>query len=114
MAELDRLIAEWTTRGSSEGILEVLHHGGVPAGRVYTAADMVGDPHFAARDAIVSLTHDILGTFPMQNVAPRLSATPGAVRSLGPTLGQHNAEVYGQLLQMDSSVLARLDSEGVI
>jgi formyl-CoA transferase len=114
MDELDRLVAKWTTSGMSEDILDMLHEGGVPAGRIYTAADMVDDPHFAARKAIVTLAHDVLGEFPMQNVAPRLSATPGEVRSLGPTLGQHNDEVYGQLLQMDSDTRARLGAEGVI
>lgn len=114
MAELDDVIAKWTIGNNSEEILEMLHQAGVPAGRIYTAADMVDDPHFVARDAIVRLTHDVLGEFPMQNVAPRLSATPGSVRSLGPALGQHNAEVYGQLLQMDSTTLARLSTEGVI
>lgn len=114
MIELDHLIAKWTTGSSAENILELLHQGGVPAGRIYTAEDMLEDPHFAARNAIVRLTHDILGDFPMQNVAPRLSATPGSVRSLGPALGQHNAEVYGQLLQMDSASLMRLTADGVI
>lgn len=114
MDELDRMIAKWTTSSCSEDILEILHQGGVPAGRIYTAEDMVADPHFAARNAIVKLTHEVLGEFPMQNVAPRLSATPGRVRSLGPALGQHNDEVYGQLLQMDSATMTRLNSEGVI
>ncbi|MET0451859.1 MAG: CoA transferase [Mycobacterium sp.] len=114
MAELDGLIAKWTTSGTSDEVLETLHRGGVPAGRIYTAEDMVGDPHYAARNAIVTLTHDVLGEFPMQNVVPQLSATPGRVRSLGPTLGQHNAEVYGQLLQMDSTRLTQLTTEGVI
>ena len=114
MDELDRMIAKWTASSCSEDILKILHQGGVPAGRIYTAEDMVADPHFAARNAIVKLTHDVLGEFPMQNVAPRLSATPGRVRSLGPVLGQHNAEVFGRLLQMDSATLTRLSSEGVI
>ena len=114
MDELDRMIAKWTTSAPSDDILDLLHEGGVPAGRIYTAADMLDDPHFAAREAIVRMTHDVLGEFPMQNVAPRLSASPGGVRSLGPTLGQHNAEVYGQLLQMDSDRLTLLSAEGTI
>lgn len=114
MDELDRIIAKWTASSPTEDVLTILHEGGVPAGRIYTAEDMIDDPHFAARNAIVTLTHDVLGEFPMQNVAPKLSVTPGSVRSLGPTLGQHNAEVYSQLLQMDSKTLKRLTAEGVI
>lgn len=114
MDELDRVIGTWTTQARSDEVLDLLHEGGVPAGRIYTVADMLDDPHFAARDAIVRLAHDALGDFPMQNVAPRLSDSPGGVRSLGPTLGQHNDEVYGQLLQMDSAMLTRLSREGAI
>ncbi|MBE7162359.1 MAG: CoA transferase, partial [Williamsia herbipolensis] len=55
MDELDGIIAAWTADQETEGLLERLHDGGVPAGRIYTARDMFDDPHFAARDAIVRL-----------------------------------------------------------
>jgi formyl-CoA transferase len=113
-AELDELIAEWTRTLDADDLLERLHRAGVPAGRVYTAADMVADPHFAARQAIVRLAHPELGEFPMQNVVPRLSETPGAVRAVGPELGQHNTEVYGALLGADAATLRRWSDDGVI
>jgi formyl-CoA transferase len=112
--ELDELIADWTRTLEADDLLERLHRAGVPAGRVYTAADMVTDPHFAARQAIVRLAHPELGEFPMQNVVPRLSETPGAVRAVGPELGAHNAEVYGALLGADSATLRRWSDDGVI
>src|SRR4028118_2438825 len=71
---------------------------GVPAGKVFTAADMVEDPHYAARENIVELKAPEIGPFPMQTVVPRLTETPGEVRWTGPALGQHNDEVYGGLL----------------
>jgi formyl-CoA transferase len=114
MDEIDQLIAKWTMQGTAEQLLERLHGGGVPAGPIYTAEDMVRDPHFAAREAIITMQHDVLGSFPMQNVAPRLSSTPGSVRSIGPKLGQHNDEVYRGLLHMDAPTLARLNDEGVV
>ncbi len=72
------------------------------------------DPHFQAREAIVRLTHGKLGPFPVQAVVPRLSETPGAVRSLGPGLGQHNAEIWGGLLGLGPARLEALRAEGIV
>ncbi len=63
----------------------LLEEHGVPCGLIYTAPDMLKDPHFAAREAIVDVPHPVFGTLKMQNVAPRLSGTPGAVRHAAPT-----------------------------
>jgi formyl-CoA transferase len=114
MAELDQVIGAWTGRLESADLLDRLHAAGVPAGRIYTAADMLDDAHFRARQAIVRLLHPGLGEFPMQNVAPRLSATPGGVRSLGPELGQHNEAVYGGLMGLGSAEREELAARGVI
>lgn len=111
---LDKVISDWTRRHTAGEVLAKLHACGVPAGRVYTAQDMFHDPHFAAREAIVRLLHPELGEFPVQNVVPRLSETPGGVRSLGPRLGEHNDEVYGELLGADESLLRRWRDEQVI
>lgn len=114
MAELDGLIAEWTATVDAEDLLQRLHDGGVPAGRIFRAADMFGDPHFAARDAIVRLVHPELGDFAMHNVAPKLSVTPGAVRHVGPALGEHNEEIYRGLLGLGDAELAALRTAGTI
>ncbi|MBL7488824.1 CoA transferase [Frankia sp. AgB1.9] len=114
LEELDKLIGEWTVTRPSAELLDRLHGAGVPAGRIYTAADMVTDAHFKARNSIVRLLHRSLGEFPMQNVAPRLSATPGEVRSLGPDLGEHNEAIYGQLLGLSLEHRAQLVADGVI
>jgi formyl-CoA transferase len=114
MAELDDLIAAWTATQDADGLLDRLHEGGVPAGRIYRAQDMFADPHFAARDAIVRLVHPELGELPMQNVFPRLSATPGRVRHVGPALGEHNDDVYRGLLGLGDGQLADLGRDGVI
>ena len=114
MEELDQIIALWTTTKAADELLELLHAGGVPAGRIFRAKDMFADPHFAAREAIVRLAHPDFGEFAMQNVFPRLSETPGAVRHLGPTLGEHNKEIYQGLLGLDDDALSSLRSAGVI
>jgi formyl-CoA transferase len=75
---------------------------------------MLEDPHFLARQAIVSTPHPSFGTLRMQNVAPRLSVTPSSIRSPAPELGQHNAIVYRELLGIDAAALADYQSRGVI
>jgi formyl-CoA transferase len=113
-AELDALISDWSRRQDTAPLLSALHANGVPSGLIYRAPDMIADPHFQARGAIVETPHPDFGTLRMQNVAPRLSATPGAVRSPSPALGQHNDEIYGGLLGLDAATRERLQADGVI
>lgn len=114
MTELDDLIAVWTATQDSEKLLELLHEAGVPAGRIFRAKDMLEDPHFAAREAIVRIAHRDFGEVPMQNVAPKLSQTPGRVRTAGPELGEHNEAVWGGLLGLGPDDLRDLHDRGVI
>jgi formyl-CoA transferase len=114
MEELDRIISEWTAKYEADDLLRLLSEGGVPAGRIYRAKDMVADPHFRAREAIVRIAHNVFGEIPMQNVFPKLSATPGRIRSVGPELGQDNAAVYGDLLGLSAEEIERLHASGVI
>ncbi len=111
---LDSIVSAWSATIPAGEVLQLLHAAGVPAGRVYQAKDMFADPHFAAREAIVRLVHPILGEFPVQNVAPKLSATPGSVRSLGPDLGADNDTVYQEWLGMSDEEIASLRADGVI
>ncbi|MGH9094986.1 MAG: CaiB/BaiF CoA transferase family protein [Acidimicrobiales bacterium] len=113
-AELDRLVASWTGSMDTEPLLAVLADAGVPAGRIFQTRDMLGDPHFAAREAVLRLTHKTLGEFPMQAVAPRLSDTPGGVQSLGPELGEHNEEIYRGLLGLEAAQLDDLRARGIV
>ncbi|MEU4240111.1 CoA transferase [Actinoplanes sp. NPDC026619] len=114
MEELDVLIAEWTAKYAAEDLLSKLHEAGVPAGRIFRAKDMFADPHFQAREAIVTVPHPDFGEIPMQNATPRLSETPGAVRTAGPALGEHNDEIYGGLLGLDETERARLRQTKII
>ena len=71
----------------------------IPAGRVYTAKDMVDDPHFQSRDAIIEVETQRHGNLKMQNAFPRLSKSPSSVRRPAPAVpGQHNAEVLFEML----------------
>ena len=112
--ELDQIITNWTATLGTRELLDLLEKSGVPSGLIYRAADMLADPHFKAREAIVSTVHPHFGQLRMQNVAPRFSASPSAIRRPAPELGQHNDEVYGQLLSMPPAELAALRARGVI
>jgi formyl-CoA transferase len=114
MAELDALIGAWTAGFDADDLLRTLHDNGVPAGRIYRAKDMFADPHFAARQAIIRLAHPDFGEIAMQNVVPRLSASPGAVRAVGPVLGADNDDIYRGLLGLGDEELDRLSQAGVI
>jgi crotonobetainyl-CoA:carnitine CoA-transferase CaiB-like acyl-CoA transferase len=113
--ELDALIDAWTRTLTLDVLEDLLIKNGVPAGRVYRAPEMIKDPHFAAREAIVSLPHPRWGEIKMQNVFPKLSETPGGVRGLAPqSVGEHNAEILGGRLGLSEEDLARLAGSGVI
>ncbi|MCP9968593.1 CoA transferase [Actinomadura madurae] len=74
---------------------------------------MLADPHYRAREAIIRMAHPEFGDFPMHNVFPKLSETPGEVRTLGPALGRHNAEIYGGL-GLTPEQIAALETAGTI
>jgi formyl-CoA transferase len=112
--ELDEIIARWTATLGTRELLALLEQAGVPSGLIYRAADMLEDPHFAARQANVTTSHPEFGQLRMQNVAPRLSATPGSIRTPAPQLGQHNDEIYGQLLGLGAETLDALRNHAVI
>jgi formyl-CoA transferase len=112
--QLDALIADWTATQPAAGLLARLEDHGVPAGRIYRAADMLDDPHFAAREAIVPVASRQFENLRMQNVAPRLSDTPGAVRWAGPELGAHNTEIYADLLGLDEAEIDQLRRDEII
>ncbi|WP_332682482.1 CaiB/BaiF CoA transferase family protein [Bosea sp. (in: a-proteobacteria)] len=112
--ELDALIGNWTVTLEAAELERLLDGEGVPAGRIYRAPDMLADPHFAAREAIVRLAHPVLGELAMQNVFPRLSDTPGFVRAPGPDLGGDNRAILRELLGLGEDEIARLVGLGVI
>ena len=99
--ELDAAVEAWTQTLTTREVLDLMDESGVPAGLIYRAPEMLEDPHFKAREAIVSVAHPDFGELRMQNVAPKLSETPGGIRAPSPELGQHNDEIYLQLLQLD-------------
>jgi crotonobetainyl-CoA:carnitine CoA-transferase CaiB-like acyl-CoA transferase len=113
-AELDRMIANWTRGFTSLDLLTLLEEKGVPAGKIYRAPDMLEDPQFEARNALLKVDHPEFKNIWMQNAFPKLSASPGSVDWPGPSLGAHNEEIYGGLLGFNTTEIAQLKSDGII
>jgi len=113
-AELDALIGKWTINFAANDLLALLEAGGVPAGKIFKAPDMMADPHFAARHALQKVAHPEFANLWMQSVFPKLSQTPGEISWPGPDLGAHNEEIFGALLGLDSAQRAELTAAGVI
>jgi succinyl-CoA--D-citramalate CoA-transferase len=112
--ELDRMISGWTRELTGDEVIRAMKEAGVPAGKVFTAKEMVEDPHYSARENVVEVEDPEIGPFPMQNVVPRLTETSGKVRWTGPALGQHNDEMYWKVLRLRKSELDGLRERGVI
>ena len=113
--ELDALIDAWTRTLTIEEVDALMIAHSIPAGRVYRAPDMLADPHFQARKAIVEVETERFGPLRMQGAFPRLSMTPSSIRRPAPArVGQHNAEVFGAMLGIDPAELADLAARGVI
>jgi formyl-CoA transferase len=113
-AELDSLIEAWSSVQTMDQLEAACEAEGVPFGRVYRAPDMLADPHFQARQSIIEAMHPVLGAFPVQNVFPRLSATPGQVRWLGRDQGADTGWLWGEVIGLSDAELARLKSSGTI
>ncbi len=112
--ELDEIVSDWTRTLTVEELNSLMEQSGVPAGLIYRAPEMMEDPHFAAREAIVRVLHPEFGELAMQNVVPKLSRTPGSVRWVGPALGEHNDEVFKGVLRLSEARIQSLHEAGVI
>ncbi|HZQ71383.1 MAG TPA: CoA transferase [Burkholderiales bacterium] len=97
MERIDDAIAAWTSRFSREQVLEAMEKAEVPAGRIYSAADIAADPHFAARGMLQDIVAGDGEPLKVPGIVPKLSATPGAIRSAAPKLGEHTATVLEEL-----------------
>jgi formyl-CoA transferase len=93
MAEIDEAIAAWTAERTQDEVLAAMEKAEVPAGRIYSAADIAADPHYAARGMIEQIVAGDGGPLKVPGIVPKLSSTPGAIRSAAPALGEHTDEV---------------------
>ena len=113
--ELDARINDWTRTLTVDELEALMIKHSIPAGKMYRGPEMIADPHFQAREAIIEVETERWGRLKMQNAFPKLSETPSSVRTPAPTrIGQHNSEIYGGLLGMTDAEIEKLEAAGVI
>ena len=93
VAYIDRIIGQWTILHDVEEVLQALEQARVPAGKIYTAADIARDPHFIARQMIMSETQDDGTELQVPGIVPKLSRTPGQLLRKAPKIGQDNLKI---------------------
>lgn len=111
---IDAIVSDWTAGYELADLLPRVEAATIPAGPVFSIADIVDDPHFRARDMLLSLHDRVLGELKVPGIVPKLSATPGAARWLGPDIGAHNQQVYAELLNASPAELDDWSARGVI
>jgi formyl-CoA transferase len=95
--EIEKVIGDWVAAHDLDHVLGVLEKADVPSGKIYDIADIVRDPHFAAREMIRSHRLKDGTTLKLPGIVPKLSDTPGETKWIGPALGEHTAEVLAAL-----------------
>ena len=111
--QLDPIVAEFMAAHSQDELLEIFDTANVTVGPVGDISQLFDYPYINDRAIIVELPDDEMGAVPMHNVVPRLSETPGVIRTPAPDLGQHNAEIYADI-GLGPDDLANLQKEGVM
>ena len=111
--ELYGVIDRWVNSLPLAQVVEQLNQAEVPASRIYSAEDMLGDPQYLAREMFLKAQLPDGKDFKMPGIVPKLSDTPGSCEWVGPELGEHNAVVL-QSLGYDSDAVARLRKDGAI
>jgi len=112
--EIDQAIAAWTMKRKSEDALKIQSEADVPSGPIYSAAEMLADHHYRARGVFEDADLGSGDKVKLPRLAPLLQATPGEMRWIGPALGAHNTDVYGNWLGYPAAELERFSKEGVI
>ncbi len=111
--EIDEALAAWTSSLPAREVLRILEEAEVPAGPIYSAADIVADPHYRAREMFEECA-SVDGPVTLAAMAPKLTRTPGTTHWAGPELGAHTEAVLGELLGLGEAEIASLRQEGVL
>jgi formyl-CoA transferase len=113
VAEIDAAIGAWTAQHSVSEVLAALDQAAVPAGRIYTVADIAADPHYQARGMLQSVRMSDGSDLTVPGIVPKLSRTPGSHRRNAPTLGQDSDAVLREVGLSEAQILA-LKDKGIV
>jgi formyl-CoA transferase len=113
MEEIDAAIGAWTAQRTQDAVLAAMEHAEVPAGRIYSAADIASDPHYAARGMIENIVAADGEPLKVPGIVPKLSSTPGAIRSTAPALGEHTDAVLREA-GYSAAEIAGLRKNGIL
>jgi len=113
-ALVEKVVIDWMSKHDYKEIKSILDEAGAPVSLVYGMEDIFADPHYAAREDIIQVEHPDFGTLKMPGIVPKLSVTPGEIKWIGPKMGEHNQEIYQEMLGIDSDELDALKEKGII
>ena len=113
VAELDAAIGAWTAQHPVAEVLEALDKAAVPAGRIYTVADIAADPHYQARGMLQTLAMDDGSALTVPGIVPKLSVTPGQHRRNAPQLGQDTDQILTEM-GLTADQIQSLKSRGIV
>jgi len=111
---INRVVSDWTSTLSAEEVIQRCCDGDVPCGAVNSIAEIFSEKQFWERETLTRIRDERIGDLAVPGVVPRLSATPGKIQHLGRGLGEHNAEVFREWLDISDSELADLKKQGVV
>jgi succinyl-CoA:(S)-malate CoA-transferase subunit B len=113
-AKVDEYVGAWTARHTRDEVIATCEEHQVPCGSVYAIDEIFEDPQYKARENIKYFNDPRVGEYALPNVVPRLTDTPGSIDRLGPALGEHNDEVWGERIGLSKERMAELEKLGVI
>jgi formyl-CoA transferase len=111
--ELTQIIEEWTSKRTKHEVMQIMGEAGVPCGKILDSVELLNDPHMKERGMVVTIDHPVRGKFTMPGCPVRLEDSPAEVKC-APLLGQHNLEIYGEMLGLKGGDLEQLKQQGVI
>ena len=111
---VDAEVNAWTGSMSRGEVLDATVAAEVPAGAINSIEDIFNDPHFAARENLLEIAEEAVGKLTVPGIIPKLSRTPGKLKSLGPAFKSANGKVYGGMLGLTPGEMAALEGDGVI
>jgi len=111
---MNNITQGWLADKTKEEAVRLLTDAGIPAGPVNTITEAFNDPQISAREMFIDLNQPDIGNIPLPGIVIKLSETPGSIETPAPSIGQHNREIYGDLLGFSEADIEKMKTEGVI